>query len=79
VLTGKLTAIGKSDMATIRLKGWFKPKLAATISRRDSKYFVSASGKPVSVNGTMAAGQQELKDGDVLEVAGVKMTFSLAD
>ncbi len=81
VLTGKLTAIGKSDMASIRLKGWFKPKLAATISRRDQKYFIAASERNVKVlvNGNQTSGQQELGDGDVIEVAGVKMTFSFGD
>lgn len=81
VLTGKLTAIGKSDMASIKLKGWFAPKLAATISRRDQKYFIAASERNVKVlvNGSPTSGQHELGDGDVVEVAGVKMSFSLGD
>src|SRR5581483_2712222 len=28
ILSGKLTVIGKSDMASIKLKGWFAPKVA---------------------------------------------------
>src|SRR4029453_1445270 len=31
VLTNKLTTIGKSAMATIKLRGWFKPQMAAQI------------------------------------------------
>jgi predicted component of type VI protein secretion system len=79
VLTGRLTAIGKSDMATIRLKGWFKPKLAATISRRDNKYFIAASEPKIKVivNGAAVSGQRELGDADIVEVAGLKMSFTL--
>ena len=44
-LSGKLTVIGKSDMASIKLKGWFAPKVAAVINKRDGKYFIAASKK----------------------------------
>jgi pSer/pThr/pTyr-binding forkhead associated (FHA) protein len=81
VLGGKLTVIGKSDMASIKLKGWFAPKVAAVINKRDNKYFVAASEKDVKVkvNGAVVSGQHELSDGDVIEVAGVKATFSFGD
>jgi predicted component of type VI protein secretion system len=77
VLTGKLSVIGKSDMASIRLKGWFKPKVAAVVNHRDAKYFIAASEKDIKVkiNDELIFGQHELSDGDVVEVAGVKMTF----
>ncbi len=80
-LTGKLSVIGKSDMASIKLKGWFAPKVAAVINRRDGKYFVAASEKDqkVKVNGAEVAGQHELAEGDVIEVAGIKATFNYAD
>jgi hypothetical protein len=69
--------IGKSDMASIKLKGWFAPKVAAVINRRDGKYFIAASEKNVkiSINNEPIAGQQELAEGDVVEVAGIKATF----
>ena len=78
LLTGKLSVIGKSDMASIRLKGWFKPKVAAVVNHRDAKYFIAASEKDIKVkiNDELIAGQHELSDGDVVEVAGVKMTFA---
>ena len=81
VLTGKMAMIGKSSMATIRLKGFFKPKTAALISRRDNKYFISASGDKIKVkiNSEEISGQRELKEGDILEVAGMKAAFSLQD
>lgn len=81
VLSGKLTVIGKSDMASIKLKGWFAPKVAAVINKRDSKYFIAASEKDVKVkvSGQVIAGQHELNEGDLIEVAGVKASFGFAD
>jgi pSer/pThr/pTyr-binding forkhead associated (FHA) protein len=81
VLTGKMTMIGKSDMASIRLKGFFAPKTAALISKRDNKYFIASSDKSirVKINSEDIAGQHELKEGDIIEVAGVKAAFSLQD
>jgi pSer/pThr/pTyr-binding forkhead associated (FHA) protein len=80
-LTGKLSVIGKSDMASIKLKGWFAPKVAAVINRRDAKYFIAASEKDikVKVNGAEISGQQELKEGDMIEVASIKGNFGYAD
>src|SRR5439155_2592516 len=34
ILTGRLSMIGKSDQATIKLKGWFDPAVAAVINRK---------------------------------------------
>jgi FHA domain len=79
VLTGKMTMIGKSKMATIRLKGFFAPKTAALISRRDNKYFIAPSEQKIKIkiNSEAVSGQQELKEGDIVEVAGIKAAFSL--
>ncbi len=80
-LTGKMSVIGKSDMASIKLKGWFAPKVAAVINRRDGKYFIAASERDqrVKVNGEIIAGQHELKEGDMIEVASIGATFNYAD
>ncbi len=77
-LTGKMSVIGKSDMASIRLKGFFAPNMAALINKRDNKYFIAASEAKIKVkiNGQEIAGQKELGEGDLIEVAGIKMTFS---
>src|ERR1700674_4711659 len=40
VITSKLAVIGKSKMATVRLKGWFKPEVAAQINQRDDGYYI---------------------------------------
>jgi predicted component of type VI protein secretion system len=81
VLSGKLTVIGKSDMASIKLKGWFAPKVAAVINKRDGKYFIAASEKDhkVKVDGQEIAGQKELNEGNVIEVAGVKLSFTFGE
>lgn len=81
VLTGKMTMIGKSDMATIRLKGFFAPKTAALISKRENKYFIAASDQKskVRINGEEVFGQHELKEGDIIEVARIKAAFTLQE
>lgn len=81
VLTGKMTMIGKSDMATIRLKGFFAPRTAALISKRDNKYFIAASDQKINlkINGETIVGQKELNEGDIVEVAKVKAAFSFQD
>jgi pSer/pThr/pTyr-binding forkhead associated (FHA) protein len=80
-LTGRIVLIGSQDGSTVKLTGWFAPKVAAMISRRPAGYNISLSedGKKVLVNGTPIQGRADLKDGDLLEVAGVKMSFLLKD
>jgi predicted component of type VI protein secretion system len=77
VLSGKMSVIGKSDMASIKLKGFFAPNMAALINKRDNKYFIAASEAKIKVkiNGQEIAGQKELSEGDMIEVAGIKATF----
>ena len=74
---GKMSVIGKSDMASIKLKGFFAPNMAALINKRDNKYFIAASEAKIKVkiNGQEIAGQKELNEGDIVEVAGVKASF----
>ena len=75
VLTNKLTVIGKSPMATVRLKGWFKPKMAAQINQRDDSYYLGTGDKVPTVNGTPITGTVRLNDGDLIEICGVRMNF----
>ena len=76
-LTKQVNVIGSQDGAVIRLTGWFAPKSAATIARRGHSYSISPSQgtKSLLVNGADVVGQQDLKDGDQIEVAGVKLMF----
>ncbi|PYX88723.1 MAG: hypothetical protein DMG67_16600 [Acidobacteria bacterium] len=82
MLSSKLTVIGGSKMATVKLKGsLFKspPDVAAMISKGETSYFIAPQDRktPVKVNGAEVAHRQELNEGDVIEVAGVKMSFAM--
>lgn len=79
VLTSKLTLIGRSKMAGIRLKRWFAPRVAASIYRAEDGYVIAASGNKVKIklNGTVVeGGPKQLEAGDVIEVAGIKAVFA---
>jgi hypothetical protein len=75
VLTNKLTVIGKSAMATVKMKGWFKPQMAAQINQRDDGYYLGPGDKLPTVNGAPIPGPVRLNDGDVIEVAGLRLNF----
>jgi hypothetical protein len=79
VLINKLTVIGKSPMATIRLRGWFKPKMAAQINQRDDGYYLGTGDKQPSVNGAPITGPVRLNDGDLIEICGVRMNFIIRE
>jgi len=79
VLTNKLTVIGKSPMATVRLRGWFKPKMAAQINQRDDGYYLGTGDKVPHVNGAPISGTVRLNDGDLIEVCGVRLNFIFRD
>jgi len=78
-LTKPVSLIGSQDGAAIQLAGWFAPKAAAQITSRGGAYFIGPmpGAKPVVVNGATVTGQQQLKNGDEIAVAGVEMTFYL--
>jgi pSer/pThr/pTyr-binding forkhead associated (FHA) protein len=75
ILTNKLTTIGKSAMATIKLRGWFKPQMAAQINQRDDGYYIGSGAKVPIVNGVSIPGPTKLDDGDLVEVSGVRLNF----
>ncbi len=82
VLTSRLTVVGKSKMAGIRLKRWFAPHVAASIYRADDGYYIAASGDNVNVriNGTLVqGGKKQIEAGDVVEVDGVKAVFGFCE
>jgi len=75
-LKERVTTIGKEDNAGIRLKGFFAPKVAALVNRRKDGYFITPSGgKDLKINGEDIAHRYDLKDGDIVEVASLKMQF----
>jgi FHA domain len=78
VLTSKMTVIGKSRMAGIRLKRWFAPAVAALIYRAEDGYFIAASESKVAIkvnDAVVEGGQKQLEAGDVIEVADIKAVF----
>ena len=77
-LTERVTSIGKDSSAKIRLKGFFAPKFAAFVNRSKEGYFISpASGKEIKVNEGAVSTRYKLQDGDIVQVAGIKMHFYL--
>jgi pSer/pThr/pTyr-binding forkhead associated (FHA) protein len=82
ILTSKLTLIGRSKMAGIRLRRWFAPHVAASIYRAEDGYFIAPSGDKVEVrvNDTLVDGsKKQIEAGDVIEVAGVKGVFGFCE
>jgi FHA domain len=78
-LSNKLTVIGKSAMATVRLKGWFAPKVAAQVSKRDDGFYIGTGDKVPKVNGQPITGPTKLNEGDVIELGSVKLSFAYRD
>ena len=68
VISSKLTVIGSSEMATIRLRGWLAPEVAAQINKRDDGYYLGRAEIIPKVNGQEILGPTRLKDGDLIEV-----------
>jgi pSer/pThr/pTyr-binding forkhead associated (FHA) protein len=79
-LTDNLTVIGKSALATVKMRGWFAPKVAAQINRRgnDDYYVGTASSVPV-VNGRPISSPTKLQSGDIIEFARLKLEFLYRD
>jgi len=79
-LSDKLTVVGKSAMATVKLTSWFGPRVAAQINRReDNSYYVGAAEKVPNVNGQPITGPTKLDSGDVIDVAGIELEFVYRD
>ena len=78
VLAAVTTMIGKADTAQIRLKGWFKPQVAAAIARKGEGFTITPMGGKVAVNGEKVSGRRELISGDMIEVGGLTLEFTLS-
>lgn len=75
-LEAQTTLVGKSQSALIRLKGWFKPDVAAAITKKGAGYLVTPLKGKTLVNGQPLKQGYELKVGDVLSISGVTMQYS---
>jgi pSer/pThr/pTyr-binding forkhead associated (FHA) protein len=76
-LNAVTTLIGKADTAQVRLRGWFKPKLAAAVARKGDGFTITPMDAKVSVNRQRLAGRHDLREGDLIEVAGLTLQFTL--
>jgi hypothetical protein len=76
-LTSKLTVIGRSKMATIHLRGWFKPSVAAQINRLEDGYYLGVGDRVPTINGKPINGSTLLRNGDLIEVCEVQLKFTI--
>ncbi len=76
-LEAATSVVGKSDTAAVKLRGWFKPKLAAAIARKGESYVITPLGGKIAVNKQPLKDRYELKDDDILEISGLTLQFNL--
>lgn len=76
VLAGKLTVIGRSELASVRLLGWFAPQVAAQINRRDDGYYLGLGDRIPKVNGQPIQSPTRLREGDIIQLGRVRLLFS---
>ena len=74
-IAGKLTVIGHSKLATVRLRGWFTPEIAAQINKHDDGYYLGRGDRAPKLNGIEIGGLTKLTDGDMIEVGRVRLNF----
>jgi len=76
-LEAHTSLVGKSSGAVVRLKGWFKPKVALALARKGESYAATPMDSKATVNGEALSARRELKEGDLIKVSGVTLQFHL--
>lgn len=79
MLSGKLTVIGRSEMATVRLRGWFAPRVAAQIHKREDGYYLGVGDRIPKINGLSLTTATLLHDGDTIEIGRLRLHFAYHD
>jgi pSer/pThr/pTyr-binding forkhead associated (FHA) protein len=74
-LTARTSLVGKAESAAVRLRGWFKPKVAVAVARNGDGYVVTPLGAKAFVNGNRVQQRQRLRSGDKLSVSGITFEF----
>lgn len=76
-LTGPSIVVGSDAHATVKLRGWFAPRVAAQLNRHPDGYTIHAvpGQKELRINGRSLDTSVVLQDGDIIDVAGVKLSF----
>ncbi len=77
ILTSKLSVIGKDAMASVKLKGWFAPNVAAVINRKEGQYTIAPSEKvgATKINSQPLTTVRELQEGDEIVIGRITMQF----
>ena len=75
-LEAQTSLIGKQQASLIRLKGWFKPKVAIAITRDGHSYVATLLHGNTLINHQRGRGRYPLSDGDLLEVGGLVLEFN---
>ena len=78
VLAAVTTMIGKADGAQIKLRGWFKPKVAAIIARKGEGFTITPMEGTLTVNGQPVTETRDLASGDLIDVSGLTLEFTLS-
>jgi pSer/pThr/pTyr-binding forkhead associated (FHA) protein len=78
-LDAETSIIGKSDEAVLRLRGWFKPRVAVAIARNSDGYVATVMGGKTLINGQRLDRRWRLQDGDQLDVCGLRVEFRLTE
>lgn len=78
-LNDSVVLVGSDEDATVKLTGWFAPKRAALFRRDRSGYslYPGPDAKQILCNSVPLIGPTPLNDGDLIEVAGVRLCFYL--
>lgn len=78
-LTNPRVVVGSDAHATVKLRGWFAPRVAAQLNRHPDGYTIHPvpGQKELRVNGRSLDTSVVLQDGDIIEVAGVKLSFNM--
>ena len=76
-LVDRVTTIGKSSSALIRLKGLFAPKVAALVNRTDKGYVITPANEkhPPRINGSPINEEHPLREKDIVEIGGLTLEF----
>ncbi len=77
-LTKRTTTLGKGDEADIKCTGLLVGKIAATISKRPTGFFLAKGDgmKKPEVNGEIVSNQIQLHDGAEVVIGNTKFTFN---
>jgi pSer/pThr/pTyr-binding forkhead associated (FHA) protein len=76
ILLGKLTVIGSSKIAAVRMQGWFAPVVGAQINHHQDGYYLGRGDTVPKLNGQPIQSWTLLHDGDIIQVGRVQLQFS---